>query len=170
MKYILYSFLFFVTISSCYKDNGEPLRKFTEFSLGTSYDTIPCKTATVRNEATFGDGSSQRFTTSDNGSYFLTDRIFSSNPYQFEGDFFLDPDRSAFYWTTRDQYDAKHMRLFVKKRYPNRTYICEPGKKMYVELDDLGRGKAFYFCGGTFFNVTDATDSVVVSYAQFYYN
>lgn len=170
MKQLFYTLIIFATLSGCYKDNGEPLRKFTEFDLGTSYDTIPCQTTTVRNEATFGDGSSQDFTTLDNGSYFITERIFNSDLYVFEGDFFIDPDRSAYYNTTTNDYDSKKMRFFVKKRYPNRTYICESGRKMYVKLDETGDGKAFYFCGGTFFNVTDATDSVVVSHAQFYYN
>ena len=165
MKQII-AFTFLVaTLAGCYKENGEPLREFPEFELGTEYDTIPCKSITQRNRASFGDGSSQAYTTNDNGSYFLTDRTFSSDIYQFEGDFFLRPDKDAYYTTTTNEYNSKKMRFFVKKRYPNRTYLCEPGKKMYVELTSSSTN--YYFCGGTFFNRDDNTDSVVVTHAQF---
>ncbi len=170
MKHLLYTLIIFATLSSCYKDNGEPLRKFTEFDLGILFDSIPCRNTTTRNQASFRDYDTQRFSTTDNGSYFLAERYFNSDLFEFEGDFFIDPDRSAYYVTTNDQYNSKTMRFFVKRRYPNRTYICEPGKKMYVELDSIGDGKAFYFCGGTFFNVIDNADSVVVNHAEFYYN
>jgi hypothetical protein len=165
MKQLFYTLLLIAAASSCYKDNGEPLRKFTEFELGTSYDTIPCESITSRNEATFGNGSSQRYTTEDKGSYFLTERIFSSDIYQFEGDFFLKPNRSAYYTTTTEQYDSKNMRLFVKRRYPERNYLCKPGEKLYVEITPSGIN--YYFCGGTFINVNDNTDSIVVAHAQF---